>query len=211
MLLLTPSDHGVADQGRFLDGIRDAIDEIRRDRSNVVLFGVAPVAPASDYGWIVPQDDADRAGIRPVSAFVEKPDPETASELFAGNAVWNTMVLASRARALFDLFRAQAPGLASVFSRALTQPKPERDIFLRRNYDDLPVLDFSRDILGRAKGLSFHTWPASMGWSDLGTPDRLEAWHRVQPSAGARMIPRPARADRFEPKARPQAMTASAT
>jgi mannose-1-phosphate guanylyltransferase len=111
-----------------------------------------------------------------VSSFVEKPDPETAQELFGGNAVWNTMVLAARAAVLFQLFERHVPALAAVFAEALTRPAVERQAFLRERYRDLAPVDFSRDVLGRAGGLLVHTWPASMGWSDLGTPERLEEW-----------------------------------
>jgi hypothetical protein len=47
---------------------------------------------------------------------------------------------------------------------------------LRTQYDGLPLADFSRDLLGVSAGLFVRTWPTSMGWSDLGTPDRLARW-----------------------------------
>jgi len=181
MLLVTPSDHGVTDRARYIDGVRDSMDQIRRGRTEVVLFGVAATAPVVDYGWIVPGNDPEFSGtLRPVSSFVEKPALDQADELFAAEAVWNTMVLATRAFTLFELFRRHVPDLAGVFSDALARPRAARAAFLRNAYADLPATDFSRDVLGKAQGLSVHTWPASMGWSDLGTPDRLDEWRGVQ-------------------------------
>jgi hypothetical protein len=49
------------------------------------------------------------------------------------------------------------------------------------------TVDFSRDILARARGLAVSLWPASLGWADLGTPDRLrDWWDDPAPPAAAR-------------------------
>jgi hypothetical protein len=31
-------------------------------------------------------------------------------------------------------------------------------------------------MLASAKGMAVVDWPASMGWTDLGTPERVAAW-----------------------------------
>ena len=43
-------------------------------------------------------------------------------------------------------------------------------------YPHLPFADFSHDLLTPASGLQLYTWPDSVGWTDLGTPGRLETW-----------------------------------
>jgi len=48
--------------------------------------------------------------------------------------------------------------------------------FRLREYEALPELDFSRDILGKSREAAVLSWPSRMGWSDLGTPERLRAW-----------------------------------
>lgn len=42
VVLLTPSDHGIGCSKTFLHGIRRAMREVRSDRRDIVLFGVAP-------------------------------------------------------------------------------------------------------------------------------------------------------------------------
>jgi hypothetical protein len=51
-----------------------------------------------------------------------------------------------------------------------------RDEFLEDRYLELPCSDFSRDLLTRVRDMHVFTWPASLGWSDLGTPERLARW-----------------------------------
>jgi mannose-1-phosphate guanylyltransferase len=113
-----------------------------------------------------------------------------AARLFASGALWNTMVLVTRAGTLADRFRRHLPDLSNVFDIASQLPAAERDAFLDRAYAALPRYDFSRDLLAAVDGLSLVVWPNAMGWSDLGTPDRLAEW---QASSGDRR--RMARAD----------------
>jgi mannose-1-phosphate guanylyltransferase len=125
--------------------------------------------------------------IQPVSAFVEKPKASTAADLFSSGAVWNTMVLLARAKDLLQLCVRHAPEVTAVFVRSLTLAPEARAGFLAACYRLLPAVDFSRDVLAREPGLLAYTWPALMGWSDLGTPARLQQWtrraaNRVQPA-----------------------------
>jgi mannose-1-phosphate guanylyltransferase len=99
-----------------------------------------------------------------------------ARALYSGGAVWNTMITVARVRTLFDVFRRQVPGLADVFVRALRLSRAERPAWLAAAYESLTPVDFSRDLMSRTTGLTAYVFPASMGWTDLGTPDRLARW-----------------------------------
>jgi mannose-1-phosphate guanylyltransferase/mannose-6-phosphate isomerase len=141
-----------------------------------VLFGVEPATPNEDYGWITPGLGSSGRAVRPVMSFVEKPARATARKLMASGALWNTMVVVARAGTLFQLYREHLPGLATVFLEALQLPARERDAFLSLQYPRLPSLDFSQHLLTQARGLETCAWPGAMGWSDLGTPERLRRW-----------------------------------
>ena len=173
VVVVTPADHGVANQDIFRRGIIDAITHAQHS-GGVVLFGVEPSAARDDYGWITLAPEED--GIRTVRSFVEKPDFESANQLLASGAVWNTMVLVARAQALIDLCRGQCPRLTAVFERALMLPRDTRRTFLLETYPAIEAVDLSRDVLTNAQGLWAYSWPSSMGWSDLGTPERLRRW-----------------------------------
>ena len=176
-VVITPSDHGIVDERIFRHSVLRAVREVRR-RSAIVLFGVEPSAAHTDYGWISLGSAGTSSGLRPVTSFVEKPEREIAARLFAAGAVWNTMVIVARARALWELYMHRLPEVSNVFSRALQRPFDEHHGFLAQAYADLAPSDFSCDVLTDAPGLSAYVWPVALGWSDLGTPDRLRAWQR---------------------------------
>ena len=177
LVMITPSDHGVVDTEGFRAGIREAARHAVR-RAAVVLLGVEPTAAHRDYGWIMPGPSPDSASLRAVQFFVEKPSAEVASGLWADGAVWNTMVLVARASAIRDLCFSLLPQLREVFETAARLPADERPGFLNAVYATLPAFDFSRHVLTPAPDLWTYVWPASIGWSDLGTPERLAAWHQ---------------------------------
>jgi mannose-1-phosphate guanylyltransferase len=190
VVVITPSDHGVRDDSGFRRGVLEAARRVRAG-ADVVLFGVEPATAQRDYGWISLRRARTPSGFWPVESFVEKPSAEVAAQLFGAGAVWNTMVMVARAAAIRDLYVELLPNLAGVFADALQLPAPEREAFLATAYPTLPKYDFSRDLVARSKRMTAYVWPASLGWSDLGTPERLDEWQsRVEiPGPSARAIP----------------------
>lgn len=185
LVVMTPSDHGVADPAAFARGLRGALRDVAAHREPIVLFGVEPDRAEGDYGWIVP--DAPRtaaARSQRVRAFVEKPAAAHARALLDAGGVWNTMVLVARVSALLDLYERHLPSVSAVFADARAYAGRERDARLGEAYRTLPAADFSHDLLEIAGGLRVRTWPRSVGWSDLGTPERLARWHAALDEPG---------------------------
>ena len=178
IVLITPADHGVTHLGPFEQGILSAASFVQSGVRDIVLFGIEPATPAPDYGWITPKTNgACPVGhFARVDRFTEKPEPAEADCLFKSGSVWNTMVLVGRASAVFAECQRQLPDIAAVFLAARREPEPRRTAFLAGAYRSLPAADFSRDVVAHARGLALFTWPGGMGWSDLGTPERLRAW-----------------------------------
>ncbi len=190
IVVLTPSDHGVRCPEVFRQGLRTAFDLIRHERSQVVLFGAEPDRAHGDYGWIA-GDRAPRLDVPVhVAEFVEKPPADHARALLEAGAVWSTMVVAARGSALVDLYARHLPDLYATLAPLISLEGADRRRYLKAIYPTLSRHDFSGDLLGVAHGLSLLVWPSTMGWSDLGTPERLMAWsaadgasHRAASSA----------------------------
>lgn len=175
VVVITPSDHGVANTDMFVDGIAAAVNHVET-RGGVVICGVEPTHPTEDYGWILPAGDLSVSRLAAVSTFVEKPESRVAAALFRVGGVWNTMVTVARARTLFELYRHHLAELTSVFIQALRMRRVDRHGWLTAAYETLVPADFCRDLLSSASGLTTLVWPAALGWSDLGTPERLARW-----------------------------------
>lgn len=173
LVVVTPSDHGVRDRDAYLNGIVAAKDAV--ERAAAVLLGVEADEPRTDHGWIVPGAEL-APGVRRVDSFVEKPAPAEAMALKARGALFSTMVLVARARTLLGLFECARPGLAALLEPLAALPLPAHALHLRRAYALLPPCDFSRDILEPARDLAVVGWPQEVGWTDLGTPERVAEW-----------------------------------
>lgn len=173
-LVFLPSDHHVASEETLYESIVDAVSCAPSPNSEMVLLGVQPERPETDYGWIVPQPWGDRR-LRRVARFREKPSPATAATLFEQGALLNTFILIAGGRFLLDLFETALPQLWHSFRPVLDKTKGSsrlgRDLY--HIYDSVPTLDFSKDLLEQAAGsLWVHTVPGC-GWRDLGAPERL--------------------------------------
>jgi len=174
-LLVTPSDHAFEREALFRKGVTRALAAVEAGEARIVLFGAAAAGPSTDLGWIV-AGPPSQSGLREVRRFVEKPDLGAAAALYAQGALWNTMVLLACGPALLDLYRRVLPRLAAAFTALGALPPRLRHEALVQRYPTLDRADFSRDLLARAHGLHAYAWPEEAGWTDLGTPARIEAW-----------------------------------
>jgi len=176
-LVILPSDHVVDEEAVLLKSIHLAAEMAGESHEHLVLLGMTPEHAESEYGWIVP--NRGRPGrVQGVAQFMEKPEAGLAAELFAAGALWNSFISAISGHALLELFEGSQP---LTFHRYL-------ESFLVEGIDDvkgsalfraLPFVDFSRDILQAASIRLRVLVVPPCGWTDLGTPPRLEQWlHR---------------------------------
>jgi mannose-1-phosphate guanylyltransferase len=171
-LAFLPSDHFVAREYVIEASLRLALESLDERGNALTLLGITPGAPETGYGWIVPAK-SDRL-LRPVERFVEKPDERAARELFAAGALWNSFLFAVPGTTLVRLVEERLPGLVAAFARAFAEGG-ERAARLEALYAKLDAHDFSRDVLqANESRLRLEIVPPC-GWTDLGTPARVEA------------------------------------
>lgn len=186
MLLVLPSDHYVRNEDVLADSLRAAMLELRHERSHVILLGITPDEPDSELGYIVAEGDRDE-GVRAVSEFIEKPNVAAARALIARGGVWNSFIFAANGQALLSAFAARCPDLVGEMRNILSSTDSSmRRARLAQLYEQLPTLDFSRDILQRSPELLRVMTVPACGWSDLGTPRRVvETVHRFRSQSSA--------------------------
>ena len=177
-VLLTPSDHGFADEEAFPVAVEAAHGLVATGRADVVLLGAPAHSPRTDYGWIVPEA-RDPDGAR-VAGFVEKPPARRARSLLRAGALWNTMILVARADALLGLYLSRKPEDVAILQRA----RAGGDRPMLRALESLSPADFSRDILADASNLFVLPLPHRAGWTDLGTPERMNDFLRRDRDCG---------------------------
>jgi mannose-1-phosphate guanylyltransferase len=173
--LVLPADHVIADEAAFQRACQRALTAAAQVRSGVALVGASATMAATDLGWIAPGQSCGRAagrGFR-VERFVEKPDLTEAQALLADGAMWNTLILAGRGQALWQMVAGKLPRVAAPLCQyRLAIDHPDARPLLDDAYDDMPPADLSRDVLEHVRGLAVVQMSGS-GWTDCGTPRRL--------------------------------------
>lgn len=186
IVLVFPSDHFVFPESRFLSHMTRAAS-LAESLNRLIILGVWPESPDSDYGWIEPGGTEAswtsrlRDAPRNISRFREKPKPREAAEFFNSGYMWNTMTMAVRVRQLWELGRRVLPEMMDAFERL-------RSIFeaAKRNgnldnfreiladvYRDLPSADFSHDLLQFVRRDAVVLPLLDVEWSDWGRPERV--------------------------------------
>jgi mannose-1-phosphate guanylyltransferase len=183
-VVMLPSDHFIEDDSAFMARVAAAMDTVRSRPSLVVLLGVEPDRPETEYGWIEPGElILARAGAPTyrVQGFREKPPPAAASRLMCAGALWNSFVVVAEPGALGGLIRRAVPALADALAPLEasigTSREPE---VARAAYAALAPVDFSRDVLERHPDHLAVLPVSGTTWNDLGEPARaLSARARV--------------------------------
>ncbi len=182
-IVFLPADHFVAREDRLQSAMRTALAEVERAPGQMILVGIKPEGPEPDFGYIVPRAHVSKA--RRVARFVEKPPTAEAAVLVDAGALWNSFIFATTGATLLALFRERMPDVVDAMDESLAGGRPAE---LAELYGTLPNLDFSRHMLAglepRLRVVPAH----GCGWTDLGTPARVDAVVR-----DGRRAPRPAR------------------
>jgi mannose-1-phosphate guanylyltransferase len=187
-VVLLPSDHFVHPEQRFCDYIMHAFDLAEKYRDQLVLAAAIPDRAETDYGWIAPgkQQTEGPSPLTPgpisVMCFQEKPAGREALALLRQGCLWNTMVVAARAKTLWALGRRHLPEMMYAFDAFLTvlravregrvDPKFEASA-LESVYSDLAPADFSKDILQHVSSQSMLLPMDGVDWCDWGRPQRV--------------------------------------
>jgi mannose-1-phosphate guanylyltransferase len=188
-VVVFPSDHHVRRSERFNEAVERALRIAPTCESGVVLLGAVADQPSPDLGWIVRgarlRGQLGRAWR--VQRFVEKPPHSVATRLFGMGSLWNTLVLAGSAQAIWQLAARHIAPQTELFERYLCRVGRPGVLHARAQlYRQLLPADFSRQVLQAADGLVVVALMAA-GWFDCGTPERLLEWLGSSPEMEAQL------------------------
>jgi mannose-1-phosphate guanylyltransferase len=184
-IVLLPSDHYVRDEPALVSTLRLAAGALEDQPNQVLLLGMHPDDADPDLGYIVPGHKIG-PNTSTVDRFVEKPSGAAARQLLDQGALWNALIIATRARALLGLFMTRLPDVVANMRSAVAEDLRSSPNALATTiiYRDLPKIDFSSQILQGAETKLLLIEANRCGWSDLGTPKRLGETLRELPHVG---------------------------
>jgi len=177
-----PSDHVIADEGKFQKIIGQAA-ELASQGENMVVLGIHPSRPETGYGYIEAGEKLS-GGLLRVKRFTEKPNAERAQEfLEAGNYFWNSGMFVwsaqTLAKALREHLSETAPYLEEIAAAFGTRAFEKTFARLYPKCENISV-DYAVLEPRSAKGehaSNLYCIPSSFGWNDLGSWAALYEHH----------------------------------
>jgi mannose-1-phosphate guanylyltransferase len=174
-----PADHFIREASWFMRYVDLAAEAVDQDPRRIVLLGIVPRRPETQYGYIVPEnfsEPSSPAGCYRIAKFIEQPDTDEAAQVTRSGGLWNIRTMVFNSKTVLDLVRREVPELHAVFryfGNAIgTVVEPD---LLRAIYADLKPISFFRDVLQPSSERHFyslHVIPVgNVRWSDRGIPD----------------------------------------
>lgn len=165
-IVFSPADHIVLDVNHFREVVGESL-RYTEQHDAIVTLGMQPTRPETGYGYI--KGDTEKASIRKVLAFKEKPNLETAQAYLAdGTYFWNAGIFIWNVNTVISEFEKYEPELAERFSRL-------QEVFFTGREQEVIDAEFpqckniSIDYAIMERSRKTMVYPASFGWSDLGT------------------------------------------
>lgn len=170
-IVVSPSDHLVLNVPEFQRVITSAMD-FASTSDAIVTLGMKPTRPETGYGYI--QTDmscpsARNKEIYRVDAFREKPDLATAEKYIRKpNMLWNAGIFIWNVSTVVNALRVYAPEINEVFENLLPLYGTDKEQeAINENFPKCESISVDYAILEKSEEI--YCFPASFGWSDLGT------------------------------------------
>ena len=177
IVALFPSDHYFADDEKFMAHVEVAMDAVRVQPEKVMLLGITPTAPETEYGWIEPQPSilaSAEKSITRVRKFWEKPSLSLANSLMDRGSLWNSFVMVGRVEALLKMTHTALPDLYSAFTAVTpTFESSAEHAAAGQLYTQIEDTNFSHQVLAVRQEDLMVMRVGDVGWSDLGDPNRV--------------------------------------
>lgn len=185
-LVISAADHIVMNVPEFVRVIRRGL-VFTENENRILTLGMLPTRPETGYGYIKVKKEqvAGEDEIRIVEGFKEKPDLQTAEKyLQEGGYYWNAGIFLWNVKTVEWAFRENQPEMAALFDTldpVFYTDAEQTEI--NRKFPDCPSISVDYAIMEHARNI--YVFPASFGWSDLGTWGSLYEQLPKDPDANA--------------------------
>jgi mannose-1-phosphate guanylyltransferase len=178
-VVIFPADHFILEEALFMDQVRLAAKTIEMLPENILLLGIQPDAPETEYGWIQPGKRTlriDGLEISQVNGFIEKPGFETAKHLYEQGSLWNTMIIVARCSTLWNLTLEALPEFRPSFESILNAVgTPNIDQIILREYEVMGKATISHRVFEKYPSRLLVAKIRNVFWSDWGNGPRVLA------------------------------------
>jgi mannose-1-phosphate guanylyltransferase/mannose-6-phosphate isomerase len=179
IMIVMPADHVIKDEKAFQFAIMQALP--LAEAGTVVAFGVNPTSAEIGYGYIRCGEKINDDGAAQLSAFVEKPDHDTALQYLAdGDYLWNSGIYLLRASVWLNQIERFRPDILLACEAAISAGSTDQNFIRvdRSAFMDCPSESIDYAVMEPlALTDRDHKFcavqPLSVGWSDVGAWNAL--------------------------------------
>lgn len=187
-VIILPSDHFIFPSHRFRRVLNSAVNALTNHPHQLILLGVRPNTPETEYGWIKPGALVRKNGLASlyqVESFIEKPTAFNAQHLMETGGLWNTMILVGKLTTIWNLGWFVLPNLMQKFRafQAFIGSQWEQSM-LEHIYVDMPVCNLSKELLQKIPNHLTVLEMSNILWSDWGNPGRISETLRAIDKTG---------------------------
>ena len=165
LLLMSPSDHHIADVAAFHAAIEAG--RAAAEAGDIVTFGIEPDHPATGFGYIA---GGVGEGVRRVERFIEKPPIDRAQAMLeAGGHYWNAGIFLARASTWLGAMERHVPDIVAAARAALDGAARDGNAIRPAAAEFARSPAQSIDYAVMEKEAAISVVPVTMGWSDIGS------------------------------------------
>ena len=170
-MVVTPSDHIVMDVKEFQRVINSSL-KFTANSDAILTLGMTPNRPETGYGYIEADlsypSNSNREIFR-VDSFKEKPNLATAEKYLKKNSFyWNSGIFVWNVSTVVNSLRVYQPAISKVFERMLPYYFTDKEQeMINEQFPTCESISIDYAIMEKADEI--FVFPASFGWSDLGT------------------------------------------
>jgi len=164
ILFISPSDHIISPEDRFIDYIQKA--ENLAKKGYIATFGINPNKPETGYGYIeIDRENKIDDNAFKVKKFHEKPNLEMAQKyLLSGNFYWNSGMFAFSIKTILEELQKYMPTIYDLINSGNYEE-------VVMNFENMP--DISIDYAVMEKTDKAVVLPIDIIWSDVGSWDSV--------------------------------------
>ena len=167
-VIITPADHLILQEDRFLTVIAKCIDFVEHNEK-LVTIGLKPTKPSTGYGYLQYHEDNSGSEFFKVKTFTEKPSLEIAQTfLKSGDFLWNSGMFVWKAKTILDAIGKYLPEVGDAFKNGATYYNTAgEEAYIRDAYSQCTNISIDYGVMEKADNV--YTIPAQFGWSDVGS------------------------------------------
>lgn len=175
MVVVSPADHIITDDGLFAETINEAFRHVS-EKDVLMTLGIVPTRPDTNYGYVQACGGKDAyMNNEPlqIKTFTEKPDRELAKVFIGtGEFLWNAGIFLWKAQTIRQEMEKHLPEVTGQFTgwESAIGTKVENE-FIQRAYTGCMNISIGYGVMERTDRAWIY--PAKFGWQDIGTWESL--------------------------------------